>query len=101
MAAGYKGKVAMSAGAFYAPNVPSPARNLTWKEKLAKWEARAKEKYGWGDSENVKSDCMDKMQAEYPGKYELVWSSTVANAYHLSPVFKDPKHETMWRLQHG
>lgn len=46
MAAGYKGKVAMSAGAFYAPNIPTPARNLTWKEKLAKWEARAKEKYG-------------------------------------------------------
>ena len=98
MAAGYKGKVVMSRGAIYAPYIP---KELTWEEKLAKWEARAKEKYGWSAGEDIKSDCMDHMQTNYPGKYELIWSKVAPNVFKLKPVFKDPKHETMWKLKYG
>ena len=97
MAAGYKGKVAMAQGAYYAPNIPAP---LTWQERLRKWEARAKEKYGWGDANNVKSDCMDVMQQFYPGKYVLEWQEVKPMEHHLVPVFKDPKHETLWKLKY-
>lgn len=96
--AGYKSKVAMSTGAFYAPYVP---KTLTWDEKLLKWEARAKEKYGWGDAENVKSDCMDAMQREYPGNYKLEWQEVKPMVYHLVLKFADPKHETLWLLKYG
>ena len=99
MAAGYKGKVAMSQGAFYAPYIPK--KELTWEEKLAKWEARAKEKYGWAAGEDVKSDCMDLMQEHYPGQYVLIWSKVAPNVFKLRPVFKEPKHETMWKLKYG
>ena len=73
---------------------------LTWYEYLRKIEARGKEKYGWGDAENVKSDCMDSMQEAYPGKYTLEWTKVGDSEYHLVPVFKDPKHETLWKLQY-
>lgn len=94
---GFRSKKAMSMGAFYAPYNP---KELTWQERLRKWESRAKEKYGWGDSENVKSDCMDYMQGMYPGNYILEWKNVQANEYHLVPIFKDPKHETMWKLKY-
>lgn len=97
---GYKSKVAMSSGAFYTPYVPD-LKPLTWQEKLKKVQARAREKYGWGDHENVKSDCMDYMQQHFPGKYVLEWKENSPNTYCLAPVFADPKQETMWILKYG
>ncbi len=97
MAAGYKGKVAMAQGAFYAPYKPEP---VTWQGQLKFWEGELMNKYGWGDAHNVKSDCMDLMQRNYPGKYTLSWVETEPMQYHLKPVFNDPKHETMWKLKY-
>jgi hypothetical protein len=96
---GFKSKRAMSAGAFYAPYVPD-LKPLNWHEFLSKKEAHCREKYGWGDSDNVKSDCMDDMQKYFPGKYSLEWKQTAPNRFNLQPVFKDPKHETMWKLKY-
>jgi hypothetical protein len=97
---GFKSKRIMNSGAFYAPYVPE-VKPLTWQERLLKVEARARERYGWGDSDNVKSDCMDYMQEHFPGKYSLEWNKYGPNTYSLTPVFKDPKHETMWKLKYG
>lgn len=97
MAAGYKGKVAMAQGAFYAPQKPTP---VTWEQQLRFWEGELRSKYGYADSENVRSDCLDLMQAKYPGKYTLEWQLTKPNEYHLVPVFKEDKHGTMWTLQY-
>jgi hypothetical protein len=72
---------------------------MTWYDYLRKIEARGREKYGWADSNNVKSDCMDLMQQIFPGKYTLEWKQTHPNEFHLVPVFADPKHETLWKLQ--
>ncbi len=94
---GYKSKQAMSAGAFYAPHVPKP---VTWQYQLQFWEGELRSKYGYADALNVMSDCLDLMQAKYPGKYELSWQQTAPNEFHLQPVFKDPKHETLWKLKY-
>jgi hypothetical protein len=95
---GYKSKVAMSTGVFYAPHVPD-TKPLTWQERLRKTEARAREKYGYGNNLDVVSDCMDYMQLHFPGNYVLLWQKTESNEYHLVPNFADPKHETMWKLK--
>lgn len=96
---GYKSKVAMNSGAFYAPYIPK-IKPMSWREQLNFWEGELKSKYGWGDAHNVLSDCMDLMQRNYPGKYELEWREVESMTWHLVPVFKEPKHETLWKLQY-
>lgn len=90
---GFKSKQAMATGKPYIPKI-------NWQEQLKFWEGELKGKYGWGDSENVKSDCMDLMQRSYPGKYVLEWQKTGPSEYHLVLVFEDPKQETFWKLQY-
>ena len=93
MAVGYKGKKAMATGAFYAPYIPA---ELTWREKIHKVYLRSVSKYGQGAWDDVISDCMDFMQRNYPGKYDtLRWING-----GLEPVFKNPKHEMMWKIQY-
>ena len=91
---GYKSKVMMNP----AFGKLSP---VTWQYQIQFWEGELRSKYGYADAHNVMSDCLDLMQAKYPGKYVLEWQQTDPNEYHLVPVFKDPKHETMWKLKHG
>ena len=95
---GYASKVTMSNGRFYVPEVP---RILKWPERLRKWEARAKDKYGWSDADNVKSDCMDMMQLHYPGSYTLEWREVNPMEWHLDLAFTEPKDKTIWMLRYG
>lgn len=93
---GYKSKRAMSQGAYYAPYIPKVINKLTWRERLNIIYLRSVSKYGntaWND---IVSDCMDFMQRNYPGKYyTLQWING-----GLEPVFKEPKHETLWKIQY-
>lgn len=75
----------------------------TWRGQLLLWEHDARSKYLGGVTAglDIISDCMDRMQATYPGKYNLVWANTEPNEYHLVIKFKDAKHETLWNLQYG
>ena len=92
-----KGKIIPDTGSFYTPYIPT---HMTWQAQLLFWENELRDKYGYADSLNVISDCMDLMQRSYPGKYSLQWTQTKPNEYHLMPVFNDPKHETLWKLKY-
>lgn len=78
---------------------------MSWQEQLMDWERGATTKYlikGTGTASlDIISDCMDNMQANYPGKYRLEWANTAPNEYHLVLKFKDPNHETLWKIQYG
>jgi hypothetical protein len=98
---GYKSKVAMTVGR--APDVSMEGEQtlaLTWQERLKKVLARSREKYGYGNNLDVVSDCMDYMQLHFPGNYTLVWKLVSPNEFGLVPEFKEPKHETMWKLKY-
>lgn len=94
---GIKSKRAMAQGAFYAPYIPT--EYLSWRDGLHKVYLRATSKYGntnWGD---IESDCMDYLQRNFPGKYHTVkWMGAERK---LEPVFKDPKHEMMWKIKYA
>ena len=78
---------------------------MDWQQQLRRWEQDAINKYLINGSTtaslDIISDCMDNMQATYPGKYRLEWANTAPNEYHLVIKFKDPNHETLWNLQYG
>ena len=68
------------------------------------WERQAIEKYLLkalvNPGEDIKSDCMDQMQQNWPGNYDLVWAKDPKDKdYHLEPKFHTPADETMFLLR--
>ena len=94
---------------FYSKKKMSNSKDVAppygWRDHLLRWERDATSKYlikgSATASLDIISDCMDNMQANYPGKYHLEWANTEPNEYHLVIKFKDHNHETLWNLQYG
>jgi hypothetical protein len=103
---GWISKKKIAQNALYGP-ISSPLKQTkTWRENLLSWEREATTRYliigsSGSASEDIISDCMDKMQEQYPGKYILEWKDVVPNEYHLVIAFPDAKHESMWNLKYG
>jgi hypothetical protein len=75
-----------------------------WKDHLLSWESYAIAKYREQGrdypGEDIKSDCMDRMQQHYPGGYDLVWAKDPEQRdYHLAPRFHSPADETAFILR--
>lgn len=100
MTAGYKGKVAMSAGTYYAPYIPV---SMTWQSYLRRLSNGIN---GVSDrskvltAEDIIARAEKYMQIRYPGPY------TVEQFYNAEKMkwdvrlkFNDPKEELFWLLK--
>lgn len=102
---GWYSKTKMAQNKLYGPLTKDFAQELSWRERLLQWEREATTRYliiktSATASEDIISDCMDRMQGVYPGKYILEWQNTKPNEHHLDIAFPDAKHESMWRLKY-
>ena len=100
MKAGYKGKVAMSAGLYHAPNVPTPT---TWQSYLRRLgngingvSARS-ETVTEGD---IVARAEKYMQIHYPGPYRVEqYYNPEKMKWDLRLQFDDPREQTFWLLR--
>jgi hypothetical protein len=98
--AGYKGKVFVDLGAFYAPY--NPFENITWQQylqelqlKYASWTQLGKNKTGDG-----LSDVTELMKERYPGNYCVIEKyDSITGKFVLKLEFTDPKEEIFWLLK--
>lgn len=104
MSVGYKGKLSISAGAFYAPNIPREVRE-TWQGYLRRLGNGLNGIIGAGaktnfSEENIVANAQEYMQKKYPGKYVVEqFYNAESGRFDLRLKFDDPKEETFWLLR--
>lgn len=104
---GWYSKQKMAQNKLYGKAISgAKAPEMDWRAQLLAWEKEATTRYlvvrsSTSASLDIISDCMDRMQEKYPGKYRLEWAETKPNEYHLIMTFPDAKHESIWRLQYA
>lgn len=102
MAAGYKGKVAMAAGSFYAPNPPRLAPD-TWQvylRRLGNGINGVSERSKTLTEKDIIANAEHYMQKKYPGPYcvESYYNADKMK-WDLRLKFDDPREETIWLLR--
>jgi len=72
-----------------------------WQRDLRAFEDECSAKYHnmLLHGQDIKSDCLDKMQKKYPGKYDLIWAKTDHMLWHLEIMFEDPAEQTLFLLK--
>ena len=104
MSAGYKGKVAMAAGAFYAPDPPHFPPD-TWQRYLSRLgngingvSERSKDL----TEADIVANAHKWMQKKYPGPYTVEqFYNTDKMKWDLRLVFVSPADETWFRLKYS
>ena len=102
MSVGYKGKVAMSAGAINAPYKPAPD---TWQSYLHRLGNGLNGVIGAGGTNtfteaDIVANAYKWMQMKYPGNYRVEqFYNADKMKWDLRLRFEDAQEETMWLLR--
>lgn len=106
MAAGYRGKVAMSAGAYYAPNPPRHTPE-TWQSYLSRLGNGLNGVIGSNNTntyseEDIVANAEKYMKKKYPGPYKVAqYYNAQKMKWDLRLKFEDPKEELVWLLKYS
>lgn len=100
MMAGYKGKVAMSAGAYHAPYRPDLDTWKSYLRRLGNGINGVSERSKTLTEKDIIVNAGHYMQKRYPGNYvvESYYNSDKMK-WDLKLKFDDPKQEIMWLLK--